>query len=64
MAVSIEASDSSLAVGPSINLFQVPGRPTECNISRDGRFLMVVAPEQSPAPVTIVLNWGVGLKHQ
>ena len=57
MAVELRAVGSKLETGDPKPLFELRG---EVEVAPDGRFLAVVPVDTDPAPVTVVLNWGLG----
>ncbi len=64
MTVEISGGSRFEAGAPKA-LFNVrfPGDNAWFDVSKDGRFLIPVAAEQSAAaPLTVVLNWQAGLK--
>jgi hypothetical protein len=71
MAVPI-SGEPALAVGTPKVLFGVPFGPSgsevatapyQYDVAADGeRFLLLVPPENSAVPITVVLNWTAGVK--
>ena len=51
--------------GASVSLFQVPIRVDplidQYAVTRDGQRFIFGAPDDSAAPITVVLNWAAGL---
>ena len=58
MAVELRLVGSRLETGDPKPLFEL--RRDAFEIASDGRFLAVVPVELEPAPVTVVLDWGLG----
>ena len=58
MAVELRGLGSKLETGDPKPLFEV--RREALDVASDGRFLAVVPVDSEPAPITIVLNWGLG----
>ena len=58
MAVDLRAVGSKLETGDPKPLFEHRGEAFE--VAPDGRILAVVPVDAEPAPITVVLNWGLG----
>jgi eukaryotic-like serine/threonine-protein kinase len=69
MSVSVKTSGATLEVGAPVALFRKAiaflgpvAAQRSYSVSIDGRFLINVAPDDSPRPITVVLNWASTLK--
>jgi eukaryotic-like serine/threonine-protein kinase len=65
--VDIRTDKSSVQVGAPRALFQTSVMPSLAeagyDVTRDGRFLLLNWAFESPAPLTLVLNWDAELKN-
>ena len=69
MSVSVRVSSSTPEIGAPVPLFRQQiaflgpvAAQRSYSVSADGRFLMNVAPDDVPRPITVVLNWASTLK--
>src|SRR5262249_22627522 len=63
MAVSVKPAGSSIEVSVPKSLFQTRGNRPGYDVTADGKFLMSIPDlEQTPEPITVILNWASGLK--
>jgi hypothetical protein len=62
----VQANKDSVNVGAPKVLFQTGIRSSSAgsgyDVTREGRFLLTNSVNESPAPLTFVLNWDVELK--